>query len=124
METHGGGWTVIQRRFNGSVDFFRGWEAYVRGFGDLDGEHWAGLDLVYQLARSRNTELTIQLEDFGGIKTTFYYGNFRVGSETTSFTLSDKLSFYYQNTEFDVLNDNKGRPFSTKDQDNHADLNN
>ena len=37
------GWTVIQRRLDGSVDFYRGWADYVAGFGSLLGEYWIGM---------------------------------------------------------------------------------
>lgn len=33
---------VFQRREDGSVNFFRGWDAYRDGFGRLTGEHWLG----------------------------------------------------------------------------------
>lgn len=33
---------VFQRREDGSVNFFRGWQAYRDGFGKLTGEHWLG----------------------------------------------------------------------------------
>ncbi|XP_076822068.1 veficolin-1-like [Clavelina lepadiformis] len=64
METDGGGWMVFQRRMDGSVDFRRNWQAYVEGFGQLEGEFWLGLDKLNRLFGNFVTELRVDLEDF------------------------------------------------------------
>ena len=33
---------VFQRRFKGTVDFYRNWTEYKHGFGHVDSEHWLG----------------------------------------------------------------------------------
>lgn len=46
-----GGWTVIQRRRDGSVNFDQGWEAYEDGFGNLNGKHALDTFLIVQTRR-------------------------------------------------------------------------
>ncbi|XP_061190544.1 fibrinogen gamma chain-like [Saccostrea echinata] len=42
METMDGGWTVIQKRLDGSPSFDRNWTEYKNGFGEPEGNVWIG----------------------------------------------------------------------------------
>ncbi|TMW41512.1 hypothetical protein DOY81_013409, partial [Sarcophaga bullata] len=61
----GGVWTVIERRINGSVDFYRNFSEYKTGFGNIDGEFFIGLDKLHALTSTlKPVELLIQLQRF------------------------------------------------------------
>ncbi|XP_038052362.1 ficolin-3-like [Patiria miniata] len=82
METDGGGWLVIQRRQDGSVDFYRGWADYRVGFGELAGEFWLGNDNLRTLSNSTGSwDLRIDLEDWDGNTTWAEYGGFQISGQ-------------------------------------------
>ncbi|XP_050100207.1 fibrinogen-like protein A [Anopheles aquasalis] len=117
MEKHGGGWLVVQHRFNGSVDFDRTWDEYREGFGDLNGEFWLGLEKMHQITASRNHELMVEIRDFSGDYGYARYNGFQIGSESEGYKL--KTLGDYSGTAGDPMTEtNKGREFSTKDRDN------
>ncbi|XP_078381295.1 uncharacterized protein LOC144664048 isoform X1 [Oculina patagonica] len=115
LTTPGGGWTVIQKRFDGSVYFYRGWDDYKTGFGDLNGEFWLGLDKIHRLTKYRRYMLRVDLEDTSGNKAYAQYDIFAVSSERTKYQLSLGS---YSGTAGDSLSYHRGHPFTTKDRDN------
>ena len=87
--TDGGGWTVFQKRLNGSVDFYRYWNDYKCGFGDLNSEFWLGLDKIHRLTSYNNNTLRVDLdlEDFQGNTAYAKYNLFGVMSEKDKYKL-------------------------------------
>ncbi|CAH3134848.1 unnamed protein product [Porites lobata] len=88
MTTNSGGWTVFQRRLNGSVDFFQGWESYKNGFGDLNGEFWLGNDNLHRLTASSDVMLRVDMEDFDGNITHAEYTTFQVADEADKYRIT------------------------------------
>ena len=86
--TAGGGWTVFQKRLDGSVNFYRGWNDYKLGFGNLNGEFWLGLDKINRLTRSARNRLRVDLEDTKGKTVYAEYDHFAVTSERSKYQLS------------------------------------
>uniref|UniRef100_S4RRC5 Angiopoietin 1 n=1 Tax=Petromyzon marinus TaxID=7757 RepID=S4RRC5_PETMA len=81
METSGGGWTVIQHRSDGSLDFHRTWAEYKLGFGEPAGEHWLGNEQVHQLSSQQPHVLRVELGDWEGHHAFSLYERFSVASE-------------------------------------------
>ena len=86
--TAGGGWTVFQKRLDGSVDFYLNWSDYKVGFGDLNGEFWLGLDKIFRLTSNNNNVLRVDLEDFEGNTRFAQYNIFGVMNEDNMYKLN------------------------------------
>lgn len=109
-----GGWTVIQKRTDGSVNFFRNWENYKKGFGNIDGEYWLGLENIYRLSNQDNYKLLIELEDWSDKKVYAEYSSFRLEAESEFYRL--RLGTYQGNAG-DSLMWHNGKQFTTLDRD-------
>ena len=119
QETDEGGWTVFQRRQDGSVDFYLDWEKYKNGFGDLHGEFWLGNDNLHRLLTVKSRyELRIDIGDFNSDKAYAKYNRFMVGPESDNYRLTAEG---YSGDAGDSLAVHNGQQFSTKDRDNDRD---
>ena len=114
MRTDGGGWTVFQRRQDGSVDFYRRWNDYKSGFGQLTAEFWLGNDKIHRLTAARPSSLRVELEDWDGVRVFAKYGNFKIGDEQVKYRLEVGS---YSGTAGDSLRYHNKMAFSTKDRD-------
>lgn len=115
-KTEGGDWILIQRRQDGSVDFYRNWEEYKKGFGKIEGEFFIGLDKLHALTNYNGPqELLIVLENKNETRYA-KYSNFVVGNESEAYSLLH-LGVYSGNAG-DSLTYHMGNKFTTKDRDN------
>ncbi|XP_019636888.1 PREDICTED: angiopoietin-related protein 1-like [Branchiostoma belcheri] len=113
--TDGGGWTVIQRRFDGSLEFYRYIGAYQNGFGDSSGEYWLGLENIHRITAQNAYEVYIELEDWSGNVKFARYSRFSVGPGS-DYTLSVGGYSGTAGDGFgisDFLSTNNGEKFST-----------
>ncbi|XP_078576495.1 uncharacterized protein LOC144862100 [Branchiostoma floridae x Branchiostoma japonicum] len=118
MNSEDGGWTVIQRRQDGSVPFNRTWEEYKLGFGNKNGEYWLGNDNIHFLTMRKNYTLRIVLEDWSGARSFAEYSTFRLSGEADGYRLH--ISGYSGTARDSMAFYNNGARFSTLDRDNDA----
>ena len=112
----GGGYLVIQRRKDGSVDFNRTWVEYENGFGELTGEFWYGLKALRCLTSSRyEWEVRMDFQLANGSKFYFIYLNFRVTGYRYKLSISNSYYGFFLTNPMDYHNN---MYFTTKDFDN------
>jgi len=132
MDTDGGGWTVFQRRKDGTVDFRRTWCEYANGFGNIGGEFWLGNDNIAALTKARSYTLRVDLGQYDGISKFAEYSGFVVSGEEDKYRMR-YWSCSYSGNASDAFGgdahlkrfssrggDHNGMRFSTIDQDNDA----
>nr|XP_004226298.2 ficolin-1-like [Ciona intestinalis] len=114
-----GGWTVFQRRFDGSVNFQRGWHDYKIGFGNITTEFWIGLEKIHCMTYMKGCKLRVDLWSFHDDHAFAEYSSFSVEAEGDLYRLHVGG---YSGTAGDSLSrDDEGHDnmaFSTIDRDN------
>ncbi|XP_044731564.1 fibrinogen C domain-containing protein 1-B-like isoform X2 [Chrysoperla carnea] len=107
------GWTVVQNRNSGKINFTQSWNDYKLGFGNIEEEFWLGLEKIHILTNYDKVELMIELEDFNSVKTYAHYNSFAIGSEFEDYSLY--LLGNYTGTAGDYLRGQVGQKFTTFD---------
>ena len=117
MTTDNGGWIVIQRnRKNSQLSFNKNWREYEDGFGDLNKDFWAGLELMHTLTQRSQWEMRVDYQKNDKTWSYLHYNQFSIGSASEEYPLtvggysrpiSSSYALYYN-----------GAKFSTPDNDN------
>ena len=118
MDHDGGGWTVIIRRddIEPREDFYRNWDAYKWGFGDLKKEFYWGNEYIWMMTSDpeRHYQAHFWLKDWENATRYAVYDNFTIESEADNFRLSIGE---YSGSAGDSFYYNNNHPFSTFDRD-------
>ena len=117
-DVDGGGWLVVQRRQDSSIDFNRRWVEYEEGFGSITGELWYGLRPLHCLTNQGQWRLRIDFTLTNGTKSYMSYNSFLVGLPVSQYQLS--ISGFTGTTSEDPFYKYpiNGIKFTTKDRDN------
>lgn len=87
------------------------------GFGNLEGEHWLGLEPTHWLTRQGPYLLRVWMEDWSGRQAHAEYDTFSLEPESDFYRL--RLG-NYRGSAGDSLSWHNGRQFSTLDRDHDA----
>nr|XP_034320663.1 ryncolin-4-like [Crassostrea gigas] len=123
MDTDNGGWTAIQRRLSGTMNFNNTWTEYKNGFGDPPNAYWIGNDVIHHLTNRQQHFLYVFFKFNNGSIFHQKYENFSIGNESTNYQLhlggptTGNLGDSMTTIGYSYYNLN-GMSFSTMDRDN------
>ncbi|XP_013104023.1 ficolin-2 [Stomoxys calcitrans] len=121
-KTLNGGWLLIQRRHDGSENFYRDWIYYKDGFGNIQSEFFIGLDKLHALTNYLGPqELLVVIEEVGVYKYA-RYSSFAIGDEEKLYIL--KSLGKYSGTAGDSLQAHINMEFTSRDRDHDKDVSN
>ncbi|XP_065896381.1 ficolin-2-like [Dysidea avara] len=116
----GGGWLVVQRRQDGSVDFNRTWVEYEDGFGELTGEFWYGLRALHCLTGQGGWEMRMDVKLADSTKVFLHYKQFKIASAEDKYKITIGG---FQGTTTDPMAGHNRMNFTTIDSDNDQRIN-
>ena len=121
-----GGWTRIMNRLDNSANFNKNWADYKYGFGQVESNHWLGLENIRKIVNYNPTKIRFEFYDINNRLTIIEYDWITIGSEVEKYRLLiGKLVFMNATlNSFDILYHNETY-FSTFDNrnDQHSTLN-
>ena len=109
-------WTVIKKRFDGSVDFYRNWTEYKEGFGIKNCEFWLGNDAIHQMTSSAHYILKIYLTRWDNVTKYAMYNTFTIDNEDHNYRLT--IADYSGDAGDSMITGHNNQMLSTKDRDN------
>ena len=116
MTTDDGGWIVIQRnRINSQLSFNKNWREYEEGFGNLNKDFWAGLELIHTLTQRGQWEMRVDYQKNDKTWSYYHYNQFSVGSASEEYPLTVGG---FTGVGTDWFPYHSGMKFSTPDNDN------
>lgn len=78
---------IIQRRFDGTINFNRSWEDYQLGFGFLSSELWIGNKRLSYLTNQKRYQLRIDLTKTDGSSFNVTYDAFRISDDSNNYKI-------------------------------------
>lgn len=79
------------------MDFYRTWDDYEKGFGDVEGEYWLGNEHIHRLTQSEQPQiLRINMLDYKGNETFAQYESFVMDDAQANYAL--KLGKYLRHS--------------------------
>ena len=96
------------------MDFYRDWNTYKVGFGQLTKEFWLGLDIIHELTTPTNQDLRIDFQSFDFEERFAEYSTIEIGTESNYYNLTVAN---YKGNAGDSFTGHSEHLFSTKDAD-------